>query len=124
MFNIARVPQRACDVLSFAPEDSEHRGCIVVTVHDWFYRVSVCEDASSQYLHRHPYFLPLATPQQLEARLLAVVADAGARLESGERAVPVGILTADERDMWADVSLLVLFVLVTFSSLFCSIQVF
>ena len=40
----------------------------------------------------------IASPALLEQRLLAVVEDVRSRLARGERAVPVGVLTTDDRD--------------------------
>lgn len=39
----------------------------------------------------------------MESRLREVVQDVQAREAKGEKAVPVGILTADDRDLWAKV---------------------
>lgn len=75
------------------PESLEARS-IVVIANDWFYSVEVL-DASEQPL-------PVC---EIERRLKAIVADVKARLENGESAVPVGILTTDERDRWTEVSL-------------------
>ena len=61
-------------------------------VADWLYAVEVAN------LDGRP--LPPAT---LERRLLAVVQDAKSRLAAGEHAVPVSVLTTDERDQWAKV---------------------
>lgn len=61
-------------------------------VADWLYAVEVAN------LDGRP--LPPAT---LERRLLAVVQDAQSRLAAGEHAVPVSVLTTDERDQWAKV---------------------
>ena len=60
---------------------------------DWMYAVEVVGADG----------VPLNAPI-IERRLRAVVRDARKRLADGERAVPVGVLTTDERDHWADVS--------------------
>jgi carnitine O-acetyltransferase len=62
-------------------------------LHDFVYTVRVCED------DRRP--LPVQT---IEDRIRAVVLDVIKRIESGESAVPVGVLTSDDRDRWAGVS--------------------
>lgn len=64
-----------------------------MTIADWFYAVDVIAP------NGHP--LP---PAALEVLLRAIVRDAQLRLSKGERAVPIGVLTTDERDRWADVS--------------------
>ena len=51
----------------------------------------------------------IASPALLEQRLLAVVEDVQSRLARGERAVPVGVLTTDDRDQWAKVSISIQF---------------
>jgi hypothetical protein len=43
------------------------------------------------------------SPVELERRLSSVARDAAQRLASGERAVPVGVLSSDGRDRWAEV---------------------
>ena len=60
---------------------------------DWIYTVEVVEKDGSM--------VPLAT---MEKRLRDVVQDVTERESKGEKPVPVGILTADERDTWAKVS--------------------
>lgn len=44
-------------------------------------------------------------PSEIEARICAVVVDVEQRLSNGETAVPIGILSADGRDQWAEVVL-------------------
>ena len=43
------------------------------------------------------------TPREIETRIRAVVLDVEQRLASGERALSVGVLSADDRDAWAAV---------------------
>lgn len=47
-----------------------------------------------------PTLLP---PAEIEARFRAVMLDVESRLANGERAVPIGVLSADDRDTWAKV---------------------
>jgi hypothetical protein len=42
-------------------------------------------------------------PAELERRLHCIARDAAKRLASGERAIPVGVLSSDGRDRWAEV---------------------
>ncbi|KIM84067.1 hypothetical protein PILCRDRAFT_6374 [Piloderma croceum F 1598] len=42
-------------------------------------------------------------PAELERRLRCIARDAAKRLASGERAIPVGVLSSDGRDRWAEV---------------------
>jgi hypothetical protein len=44
-------------------------------------------------------------PHEIEARIRAVVVDVEQRLSDGEAAIPIGILSADGRDQWAEVFL-------------------
>ncbi|EMD31314.1 hypothetical protein CERSUDRAFT_163178 [Gelatoporia subvermispora B] len=89
-FNICRMPQPECDTLSLpAPPQSVHARKIVVFVHDWLYAVEVLDQELQ----------PLKAGE-IGRRLNAVVDDAEKRLARGEKAVPVGVLTADDRDHW------------------------
>lgn len=49
--------------------------------------------------------------RELERRLWDVVEDVRAREAKGEKAVPIGILSADDRDIWAKVNLTASFLL-------------
>ncbi|KAI0775213.1 acyltransferase ChoActase/COT/CPT [Trametes elegans] len=92
VFNICRTPQRQCDYFSSrpAPSDPDARK-VVVSVADWMYAIVVVAPDGS----------PLP-PSVIENRLYAVAADANARKTRGEHAVPVNVLTTDDRDRWAD----------------------
>lgn len=100
MFNHARIPKQTCDILSpvaVAPNPSAFK--VIVNVHNWFYTVTVFEAASNLTESAHR----LLSAQELERRLSDVVSDAARRYSSGERAVPIGVLSSDERDKWAEV---------------------
>ncbi|KAH9917835.1 acyltransferase ChoActase/COT/CPT [Fomitopsis serialis] len=75
MFNVSRLPHAN----------------IVVLLHDWFYAIEVLDEDKR-----------MLQPAEIERRLLAVVADADGRLKRGEVAPAVGVLTADDRDRWAE----------------------
>ena len=62
-------------------------------LHDWLYAVEAFNH-SGKILD----FL------ELERRLRAIAVDAMRRLANGEAAPPVGMLSADDRDQWATVS--------------------
>ncbi|KAI0649114.1 acyltransferase ChoActase/COT/CPT [Trametes meyenii] len=92
VFNICRIPQRGCDIFSPLPPltDVDSRR-VVVAVADWIYAI----DAVA----------PDGTPfpaDVIEKRLRAVTSDAQTRLCRGEHPAPIGVLTADDRDRWAD----------------------
>jgi hypothetical protein len=57
----------------------------------------------SQYQSEHQPEPERISPAELERRLRCVARDAALRLASGEKAVPVGVLTSDQRDRWAQV---------------------
>ncbi|KAJ2925938.1 hypothetical protein H1R20_g11160, partial [Candolleomyces eurysporus] len=97
MFNIARIPEPFCDTLSTPPETATREArSILVMLHDWCYAVPV------YYPPTTPDSRPVVmTPKQIEARLLSLVLDVEDRLARGEKAVPVGILSGDDRDKWA-----------------------
>lgn len=61
-------------------------------MHDWFYAIEVCDEHGSAL-----------SAKALEGNILGAVRDVMKRLEQGERAVPVSVLSADERDKWAEV---------------------
>jgi hypothetical protein len=61
-------------------------------LHDWCYAVDVYDEHQT-----------LVNVIEIETRLRAVVKDVEARLERGERAIPIGVLSADDRDVWAKV---------------------
>ncbi|KAI0671738.1 acyltransferase ChoActase/COT/CPT [Trametes maxima] len=92
IFNTCRVPQRECDIFSPLPPltDADARK-VVVEVADWMYAIETIAPGGT----------PLPA-DVIEKRLRAVISDAQARLRRGERAAPVGVLTTDDRDHWAD----------------------
>ncbi|KAI0367761.1 acyltransferase ChoActase/COT/CPT [Pilatotrama ljubarskyi] len=92
VFNACRVPQRDCDRFSSIPTlaDADARK-VLLMLNDWMYAVEVMASDRSP--------LPAAL---IEDRLRAAVADAEARRRKGERAVPVSVLTTNDRDRWAD----------------------
>lgn len=101
MFNIARIPELYCDTLSEPPNPHSHFARSVhVMIHDWCYSVVVYRSLSSMDPNAP---LELLSPGEIEARLRAVVLDVEARLAKGEKPLPVGVLSADERDRWAQV---------------------
>ena len=101
MFNIARIPEPFCDTISEPPpHTSREARSILVMIHNWcysmvVYRPSSFENPSSQHT--------LLQPGEIEAHLRAIVLDVESRLANGEKALPVGVLSADERDRWAEV---------------------
>ncbi|KAK7033217.1 carn-acyltransf domain-containing protein [Favolaschia claudopus] len=92
MFNIARIPKPSCDILSKPPRGSNAEARkIYVMIHRWCYAISVYDDASP------PHSISV---QDLETRIRSAVTDAEKRLSAGEKAVPIAVLTADDRDRW------------------------
>ena len=101
MFNIARIPEPFCDTISEPPPlTSEEARSILVMVHNWCYLMPVYRPLSSE---NSPSQYALLQPGEIEARLRAIVLDVESRLTNGEKAFPVGVLSADERDRWAEV---------------------
>ncbi|KAG6856896.1 hypothetical protein H0H87_012477 [Tephrocybe sp. NHM501043] len=98
MFNIGRIPAQFCDSISSPPPlDSPDSRKLLITVHNWFYTIDVYQEPSSS-----TDIPQLMTPQEIVTRIRAVVLDVEQRLAKGERAIPVGVLTADDRDKWAE----------------------
>ncbi|KAF9560486.1 carnitine acetyltransferase [Agrocybe pediades] len=98
MFNMARIPEPLCDTLSEKSDTSSQYGrSILVMVHNWCYLVKVY----SPPLHgaKTPSLVP---PGEIEAQLRAVMLDVEGRLANGEKALPIGALSADDRDRWAE----------------------
>ncbi|KAJ8461795.1 hypothetical protein ONZ51_g11305 [Trametes cubensis] len=92
VFNRCRIPQRSCDRFSPVPElgDPDARKVIVMAA-DWMYAIEVLAADGS----------PLA-PSEIEKKLHAIVVDVESRRARGECAVPISVLTTDDRDRWAD----------------------
>ncbi|EPQ54332.1 acyltransferase ChoActase/COT/CPT [Gloeophyllum trabeum ATCC 11539] len=88
VFNMCRIPRLRCDGLSAAP--SSARCQIFVMIHDWFYAVEVANQEGDP--------VPV---HDIEARLRSIVKDVQERLRKAEKAVPVGVLSAVDRDTWA-----------------------
>jgi len=61
-------------------------------VNDWTYAVEAYDENRS-----------LLSADIIEQHLRSVVQDATRRLQSDEKAIPVGILSADQRDRWTKV---------------------
>ncbi|KAF8632251.1 hypothetical protein AX15_001998 [Amanita polypyramis BW_CC] len=98
MFNIGRKPQPFCDILSEPadPSISPSARKVLVMLHNWFYTITVYRPPDSSSLPQ------LLLPSEIESQLCAIVQDVERRLANGERAVPIGILSADERNRWTD----------------------
>ncbi|KAG6888425.1 hypothetical protein C0992_008505 [Termitomyces sp. T32_za158] len=97
MFNIGRIPAQFCDILS-SPTNSNSPDSrkLLISIHNWFYTIDVYREPNS------PSDIPrLVTPREIATHIRAVVLDVEQRLANGERALPVGILSADDRDAWA-----------------------
>ncbi|KAG6853982.1 hypothetical protein C0991_011845 [Blastosporella zonata] len=96
MFNIGRIPAPFCDIISSPPPpDSADSRKLLITVHNWFYAIDVYNQPNS------PTDIPqLMSPREIATRIRAVVLDVEQRLTNGERALPVGVLSADNRDIW------------------------
>ena len=63
-------------------------------VNDWTYAVEVYDENQT-----------LLSVDTIEHRLRSVVHDVAARMEAGEEPVPIGLLSADDRDRWTEVRL-------------------
>lgn len=97
MFNIARIPELFADILSTRPPDSSPTTRkLLVAIHNFFYTITVYDPPSNS-----DKFPTLKSVSEIDAQIRAVVLDVEQRLASGEQAVPIGILSADDRDKWA-----------------------
>lgn len=93
MFSHGRSPRQSCDVILEPAYPNPHADQVIVMVHDWFYQVAISSDRT------------MISPATLEARLLGIMSDVNKRLSMGEKAHPIGVLSADQRDTWAQVRL-------------------
>ncbi|KAI1797126.1 acyltransferase ChoActase/COT/CPT [Ganoderma leucocontextum] len=86
-----RIPQRGCDRFSVVqPPTDPNSHKLLVMAADWIYAVDVVALDGSPF-----------PPNVIESSLRAVVSDVGVRVAKGERAVPISVLTTDDRDRWA-----------------------
>jgi carnitine O-acetyltransferase len=94
MFNIARIPQPSCDVLSTPPREPHSLAArsILVMFHNFCYTIPVYSPTGDP-----------ASPREIYRKLQKVVGDVDERVKSGEQAFPIGILSADDRGIWANV---------------------
>jgi len=92
LFNIARIPQKHCDNLSTPPlrPYSLSARSLLVMFHNFCYTIPVYSSQGQ-----------LASPQCIYHRLRSVVADVDIRLKAQEVAFPIGVLSADDRNIWA-----------------------
>jgi hypothetical protein len=63
-------------------------------VHDWCYSIDVYDSQHNR-----------ASVREIEDRLRQIVGDVEERIRSGKLAVPVGVLSSDGRNQWAQVCL-------------------
>ncbi|EJD06449.1 carnitine acetyltransferase [Fomitiporia mediterranea MF3/22] len=89
MFNVCRIPRPVCDRLSHSQPSAPSKNKVMVMLHDWIYVVDVYDGGNTNIGHI-----------ELEKRIRDIVLDADRRLASGERALPIGVLTSDNRDNW------------------------
>ncbi|KAF8529840.1 acyltransferase ChoActase/COT/CPT [Gautieria morchelliformis] len=90
-FYRCRIPVESCDVLASLPSrgSSESRK-IVLMLRDWFYTIDILDDTDTP------------TPvSKIESCIWAAIHDADHRQQQGEMAIPVGVLTAHDRNSWA-----------------------
>ncbi|KAH6913323.1 carnitine acetyltransferase [Coprinopsis sp. MPI-PUGE-AT-0042] len=96
LFNIGRIPEPFCDSLSVPPDQPTLASrSLLVMLHDWAYAVPVYHPPVGS---EPPV---LMSPREIEAKLRSVVLDVEERLSNGEKPVPIGVLSADDRDKWA-----------------------
>jgi carnitine O-acetyltransferase len=93
LFNFSRIPLPGTDAFSTIAPNATHA---TVIIDDFIYSIEVFEKPPS--VDDVPAPLPLVV---IEANIQAAVKDARKRLEAGEKAKAVGVLTADHRDTWA-----------------------
>lgn len=92
MFNTARIPNPQCDTLSTPPTKphSLPARSLLVMFHNFCYTIPIYSPNGA-----------VALPGDIYRRLRGIVTDVSARLKAGEKAFPIGVLSADDRDIWA-----------------------
>lgn len=101
MFNLSRIPLPNCDAFSTPSPLSTH---LSLLVDDYYYAIDIFSPPSSS-ADGAPEPLPAG---EIEKRFQAAVNDAKQRKERGERAVEIGVLSADDRDNWTKVGCAIL----------------
>lgn len=92
LYGTTRIAQPQRDQLRLARADGRTPAFVHVMFREWCYRIPVA-NAAGERVH----------VADIEHHLWGLVHDVNAREEHGERAVPIGRLTADHRDQWAKV---------------------
>lgn len=89
-----RIPKDSCDVLAPLPSrgSSESRK-IVLMLRDWCYAIDVLDDTGTP--------VPAI---KIESYIWQAIHDANLLRQRGETATPIGVLTAYNRNSWAEVS--------------------
>lgn len=93
MFNMTRIPQTDCDILHKASPSHPAARQILVFVQDHMFLINV--------LHPNGKFVGVNALVQSLRECVQSALSAG-------RAIPLGILTADNRDIWARVRVLLI----------------
>ncbi|KAA1467647.1 acyltransferase ChoActase/COT/CPT [Dentipellis sp. KUC8613] len=90
-FGVCRIPKPGCDTLSpLPPSSSADARKVLIMAHDWFYTLEVYDESWKAH-----------SAEEIERRLSQIVRDVSGRIDAGEVATPVGVLSADDRDDWA-----------------------
>ncbi|KIJ52558.1 hypothetical protein M422DRAFT_156186 [Sphaerobolus stellatus SS14] len=90
-FHQTRIPQPNCDVLAPLPSRTDHGSKrIILMLRDYIYALEVVDADEAP--------LPVA---KLEEVIWAAIKDVENIRKEGEKAIPVGVLTAGDRDIWA-----------------------
>ena len=100
MFCTARIPAAHRDLLSPPDFTSPDSLKVLLMIHNWCYSISVYHPPTSANSLPQPI-----KPRGIESQIHAVVSDVEHRLANGETAVPIGALSADQRDQWAEARL-------------------
>jgi Choline/Carnitine o-acyltransferase len=92
-FYRCRIPMHACDVLAPLPSrGSPESRNIVLMLRDWCYAVEVLDNTETP-----------VSASKIESCIWKAIHDANLRQRRGEKAVPIGVLTAHDRNSWAKV---------------------
>ena len=96
VFNTSRIPLANSDAFSTSTPRASH---LTLMIDDFIYSIDVFGPPSPDDGVSDPL-----SAAEIEKELVAAVADSRTRRTNGEEPTMIGLLTADERDTWMNVS--------------------
>lgn len=92
-FHRCRIPLPQCDALAALPQrGAPNARKVVLMLRNWLYSIEVVQSEEN----------PISVGD-IEAKIWDAIHDTNRRQSLGEKAIPIGILTAHDRDSWQKV---------------------